>query len=166
MKVIHDLKNPIIAIQGIIQDLHDEKLERNINCELDGMREMLEVLKTEFKANNNMSFKEKYELVNSKDLADSLLYTHQKLAFNGKNSMTVNIQSNFPERILISPTITKRIINNLISNSLKHTTNRTINIEFTNCKSVSDIDIDHNSDSFEDKINFIHKGVIPDPYQR
>jgi len=65
MKVIHDLKNPIISIQQTILD-PDVTLGiilNTCNSDLEDMLEMLENMRAEFKYKQGMSFQEELKEV-------------------------------------------------------------------------------------------------------
>lgn len=57
---MHDLKNPLQAIQSVINDVKAEpEYMRSIaNADLEDISEMLENLKIEFKSRHKMVFKE------------------------------------------------------------------------------------------------------------
>jgi len=121
MKIIHDLKNPLIAVQTILKyaDIAVDLLGL-LNFELEDMTEMLEVLRFEFKSKNGMSLEENKAYKQSKEFIESLANTHKSLAENGNNALIFSL-SQFPDIMYIPVSIIKRIINNLISNALKHT---------------------------------------------
>lgn len=48
---------------------------------------------------------------------------------NGNNQLIFDVEQYFPNKISIQPTIVKRIVNNLISNSLKHTKNGKVSVK-------------------------------------
>jgi len=131
MKIIHDLKNPLIAINMCIEE---SGIQNDIICdiknEIHEMNEMLDTLKTEFKSRNSMKFDEKTDDYKTHDLLKSFKMSFTKLALNGKNNVEFYIQQNFPEYLSIKPTILKRIVNNLISNSLKHTYTGNVKVSF------------------------------------
>lgn len=82
MKTIHDLKNPIFAIQHAIQDtdLTVEQKRAIINSETLDLTEMLENLRAEFKCRQDMEFYEKPSLVFSENFIESFLHAHSNLA--------------------------------------------------------------------------------------
>lgn len=57
---MHDLKNPLQAIQSVINDvkLEPEYMRSIANADLEDISEMLENLKIEFKSRHQMVFKE------------------------------------------------------------------------------------------------------------
>jgi len=60
MKIIHDLKNPLIALQSILKHANIAiDVMSSINFELNDIKEMLDKLRLEFKSKNGMSLKEK-----------------------------------------------------------------------------------------------------------
>ena len=65
MKVIHDLKNPIISIKQTISD-PDAKLStirETCQSDLEDLQEMLENMRAEFKLNQGMDFEEELKEV-------------------------------------------------------------------------------------------------------
>mmetsp|Transcript_14106 Transcript_14106/g.11656 ORF Transcript_14106/g.11656 Transcript_14106/m.11656 type:complete len:257 (+) Transcript_14106:414-1184(+) len=154
MKIIHDLKNPLIAVQTILKyaDIAEDLLSL-LNFELDDMKEMLEVLRFEFKSKNGMSLEENKGYKQSKEFIESLANTHKSLAENGNNALLFSL-SQFPDIMYIPVSIIKRILNNLISNALKHTKDGIIKVRFNQ---VSEID------TFSQGVELIHKGANPDP---
>jgi len=59
MKIIHDLKNPLIALQTILKWANIEAdILKLMNFELNDLQEMLEALRFEFKAKNGMKLEE------------------------------------------------------------------------------------------------------------
>jgi len=90
---------------------------------------MLDTLKTEFKYRHEMNVVEKRVYTNTVDLINSMVETHRNLAKNGNNKITFQIEKDFPEEILASHTTLKRIVNNFITNSLKHTVNGEIQVK-------------------------------------
>jgi len=132
MKVVHDIKNPLLAALTLIEesDLKKEDKEE-VGNELNDMRELLEQLKTEFKCKNNMRFKEKKEWRYTSKMVKSFMATNSKLAKNSNNALEFSVAISFPEQIYISATMLKRITNNLISNALKHTVDGKVKVSIT-----------------------------------
>jgi len=116
---------------------------------------MLEVLRFEFKAKNGMTLKENNNFKHSKEFVNSLANTHKSLAENGNNALLFSL-SKFPEIIYIPVSIIKRIINNLISNALKHTKDGIIKVRFSQVSQV---------DNVYEEVHLIQKGAIPDDGQ-
>jgi len=60
IKIIHDLKNPLIAVNMCIEEseIHNDIIN-DVKSEIQEMHEMLDSLKTEFKSRNDMQFNEK-----------------------------------------------------------------------------------------------------------
>lgn len=132
MKIIHDLKNPLIALHMCIEDSKlDQDDKEELKNEIEEMHDMLDSLKTEFKTRNDMKFNETQEYHKVHDLLNSFKRAFTKLAQNGNNILQFKIQQNFPQKIMIRHTLLKRIINNLISNALKHTQNGKVDVRFT-----------------------------------
>lgn len=178
MKVIHDIKSPMLSIKQIINSIEvengevskkdstnflrnldkkvtalesddllklNEKLtndlkvaletlndsQRQINFEIEDMEEMIENLKTEFKSKNQMKFKEEVKEVEAKEFLQSLQNSHMKLADIANNKLTLKIYEKFPIKILVAKSLLKRILNNFISNALKHTKEGEVNVGFS-----------------------------------
>ena len=55
------------------------------------------------------------------EIVQSICKTHKKLAIKGFNKYSVKVEKNFPNYLFIQKTLFKRVVNNIISNSLKHT---------------------------------------------
>jgi len=59
MKVIHDLKNPLIAASKIIENSNIEEDQKDdLIFEMNSIKEMLDALRVEFKSRNNMDLNE------------------------------------------------------------------------------------------------------------
>lgn len=82
---------------------------------------MLENLKTSFKLGHSMEIVEEKANVTTQEIVQSICKTHKKLAINGVNEYSVQICEYFPKHLFIQKTLFKRVVNNIISNSLKHT---------------------------------------------
>jgi len=54
-----------------------------------------------------------------------------KLTESGNNLLTLTIEDKFPVKIFIAKSLLKRILNNFISNALKHTKNGEIKVSFS-----------------------------------
>jgi len=98
MKVIHDIKNPILAAQAIIDSSNINKDDKElVNSELNDMLNLLEDLKIEFKYKNGMKFKENKEWKKTKDVVQSLMAANKKMAINGNNALEFSVSKRFPE---------------------------------------------------------------------
>lgn len=82
---------------------------------------MLENLKTSFKLGHGMDIVEEKIDVSTNEIVQSICKTHKKLALKGLNKYSVQINELFPKNLNIQKTLFKRVVNNIISNSLKHT---------------------------------------------
>lgn len=130
MKVIHDLKNPIISIKQTILD-PDVSISTIIStCEsdLEDMQEMLENMRAEFKYKQGMNFQEELKGVEILKFVKTYIPTHSQLAENGRNKLIITVKKECPEKVYIKRSIVKRITNNFISNSLKHTMNGAVKL--------------------------------------
>lgn len=123
MKVVHDLKNPIISIKQTIIDKKSTIENVRIAClsDIEDIEEMLENLRAEFKYKQGMSFCEVAKEIQLEDFAKTFFPTHKQLATNGKNKILVSLKPLLPLSLHIKKSLVKRIINNFVSNSLKHT---------------------------------------------
>ena len=92
--------------------------------------------------------------VGTLDLLQGLGRTHSKLAGNGENTIVLRINGPFPETLNLHRVIFKRIINNFITNSLKHTTHGKVGITFNIEKYIRDF---NNPGS-----NYYHIGRFPE----
>ena len=123
MKTIHDLKNPVNAISNIVNDteISISKMRNLTNNEIEDLQDMLDNLRIEFKTSQGMNIVEKFRQITFKEFVKGIKRTHKNLSKNGKNNFKVKVQLDFPEIIEIQSLSVKRIVNNLISNALKHT---------------------------------------------
>eukprot|EP00801_Mesodinium_rubrum_P002517 Mrub_02517.p1 GENE.Mrub_02517~~Mrub_02517.p1 ORF type:complete len:543 (+),score=68.92 Mrub_02517:173-1630(+) len=133
MKVIHDLKNPVISCRQTVndKDMNPNKTRDICNQELEDLEDMLENLRTEFKVRNLMDLKEQPRQLMSEEFLLSLKNSNSRLAYNGNNKLTIETSENFPIELKLQKLNTKRIVNNLISNSLKHTNNGYVTVYFS-----------------------------------
>lgn len=77
-----------------------------------------------------MNFSEEGNIINIHEFAKSFINAHTQLASKGMNYFTIKLHKNVPVQALLKRSITKRIINNFISNSLKHTQQGEVNVNF------------------------------------
>jgi len=134
MKVIHDIKNPTIAVLQTVNDPEAElnKVKSIVNEELEDLADMLDNLRAEFKSSNLMDIsKEELREVLTSDFLKSLKITHVRLAKNGGNQLKIKTNDSVPVKLNIQRINTKRIINNVISNALKHTTNGKVTVSIS-----------------------------------
>jgi len=68
-----------------------------------------------------MKNEEKDKEVSTQDFIQSLANSNLKLANNGKNTIRIQIDKGFPKTIHVQTVTLKRVMNNFITNSLKHT---------------------------------------------
>jgi len=62
MKIIHDLKNPLIAMNMCVDESNLDPVDKDeLKNEIEDMNEMLDTLKTEFKTRHDMKFNENKE---------------------------------------------------------------------------------------------------------
>ena len=123
MKVVHDLKNPVSALMCTLND-HDQTWEVVKECcnnELEDLTDMLDNLRMEFKSHHFMVVNEVSRQLESVDIIMGFKRTHSRLAKNGNNSLRFVSEKGFPSKLYVQRINVKRIVNNLISNSLKHT---------------------------------------------
>jgi len=99
-----------------------------INTETEDLQDMLDNLRIEFKTLHGMAVEEKSRHVKFIQLLEGIKRPHILLAKNGKNILSIDTQSNFPEIVYIQQLNVKRIVNNLISNALKHTNKGKVSI--------------------------------------
>ena len=132
MKVIHDLKNPILSIRSSLLDIeiNPEEVVKTMQLDCEDMEEMLENMRAQFKLSQGMELKEELKEVEAKEYAKSFGSTHQALAENGQNFLHIMVEVGFPLVLRIPRTLVKRTANNFITNSLKHTKKGHIYIEF------------------------------------
>lgn len=75
-----------------------------------------------------MSLNEISRDIETIDLLDCFKRSQKLLARNGKNRLIIESHQNFPQTIHIQPLSIKRIVNNLLSNALKHTNNGSVSL--------------------------------------
>lgn len=123
MKVLHDIKNPIMAIQNTINDMNldRETMCKIANTDIEDLNDILDNLKAEFKSRHKMNFKEEKRAVKIMDFVENLSRSNLKLAQNGNNTFNINVKPNVPKLVVIPRFTVLRICNNLISNAFKHT---------------------------------------------
>ena len=97
MKVLHDLKNPIIALISTINDKSlDVKAMRIIaNADLEDIDKMLDNLKTEFKSKQNLDSKEQKRDVDTIKFLENIAIAQNRIAKNGNNNFTINADTIF-----------------------------------------------------------------------
>ena len=81
---------------------------------------MLDILKTTFKSVNKMNFNESKTEVNSQEVFKTFVESNRQLAIKGNNEIKIDLFE-IKEKFEVNISLFKRIINNLISNALKHT---------------------------------------------
>ena len=111
-------------------------MKSEINFETSDLMEMLENLKTSFKLGHSMDIVEEKIDISTHDVVLSICKTHKKLAINGCNAYKVQVEKFFPKHLHIQKTLFKRVVNNIISNSLKHTYCGVVQILFTHTDKV------------------------------
>lgn len=133
MKVVHDFKNPIISIKQSIIDPQAtlESIRQNCLHDVDDIEEMLENMRAEFKFKQGMAFSEVANEVKIEEFAKSFIPTHTQLAISGNNNFLIQINKLVPENLHIKRSLIKRIVNNFISNSLKHTLKGDVKLTFS-----------------------------------
>lgn len=93
MKVVHDLKNPVISIKQMIFDYElNESIDEFKRCclnDIGEIEEMLENMRAEFKAKQGMAMSEVANQVILFDFAKSFISTHTQLATTWKNNMKI-----------------------------------------------------------------------------
>lgn len=135
MKVVHDLKNPVMSLKQWIKDYELTEpivsFKKNTLNDIDDIEEMLENMRAEFKFKQGMKFSEIANQINMFEFARSFITTHTQLASDNKNNLKIILSKNLPEVAFIKRSLVKRIINNFISNSLKHTLSGEVQIKFS-----------------------------------
>lgn len=98
MKIIHDLKNPTIAIENMVEKIEsNSKLKEYINYEIADIFDMLDGLRLVYKMRYNMNIKEQVQILETKHLTNSIKSTFRNLAINGKNEFKIQVEQGFPE---------------------------------------------------------------------
>jgi len=82
---------------------------------------MLDHLRMEFKTSKGMSVKENLREIKIAEFLKGFKRSQKLLAKNGSNVLRIESQSSMPKVILLQQLNVKRVVNNLLSNALKHT---------------------------------------------
>jgi len=98
-----------------------EEMRLATNSDVEDLQDMLDNLRMEFKYSEGMCTNEVAREVKSGDFLRGFKRSMQQLAKNGKNILTIKSHEDFPTKIKVQQLNVKRIINNLLSNALKHT---------------------------------------------
>ena len=112
-------------------------------------------MRAEFKLKQGMQLKEEATLIQTSDISNSFASTHSELSKKGRNRMNIRITKGFPKVLRIPRTIIKRIANNLITNSLKHTEKGEVHVEFKNSNEVGPAET-----------GWVQVGSTPEPNQK
>lgn len=74
IKIIHDLKNPIIACKQVINDndYNFEQVKKITNQELQDLEDMLDNLRLDFKSKNFMNLEEQHKIMETEEFITSL----------------------------------------------------------------------------------------------
>lgn len=86
-----------------------------------------------------MQFSEVAKEITFVDFARTFFPTHAQLATNGKNILEIKIKKDMPTTAYLKRSLVKRIANNFISNSLKHTIKGLVQITFSIEKTSAEI---------------------------
>lgn len=146
MRIVHDLKNPLLGskyrTEELIESLNNtQNIDSNeLTMMVDELTEainMTEEIRIGFKAKNSMKLDEtKSELVLS-NLIQSIKQSNNTLTVKTCNNLHLSVDEytyNNYNIINVQITLLKRILNNLISNSLKHTYNKNVYMNIYNSK--------------------------------
>jgi len=98
-----------------------KEIRELVNNEVEDLQDMLDILRMEFKFIEGMRCDETLREVKSSEFLRGFKRSMKLLAKNGKNRLTIESHNNYPEKLLLQQLNIKRIINNLLSNALKHT---------------------------------------------
>jgi len=82
---------------------------------------MLDNLRLSFKTSRGMSVKENLREVNTTEFLKGFKRSQKSLSKNGQNRLTIESHHDMPVVLCIQQLNVKRVVNNLLSNSLKHT---------------------------------------------
>lgn len=129
----HEIRNPLNAINGILELLKDNNIPEQIEIIDDGIK-VVEILKTLI--NNMIDFtKNKYgytsvylKTIDLKGIVNDI-YNVYKYSHNKNVVMTMDIDQSIPNELIGDSDKLTQIISNLLSNSCKYTEKGNINIE-------------------------------------
>jgi len=154
MKIIHDMKNPLLGVKYRIEEISDltineyNKLKDYCNGiieELNDAIEMTDQIRIGFKIKNDMKLEEDKVNVDINKFADGIKFSMMNLCSQTLNKLIIKINKDCIDNIDIQYTLLKRIINNFVSNALKHTYNGCVNV---NIKIINLIDITNNYNNY------------------
>lgn len=130
LRSIHDLKNPVNAIQEILNDstLKYEKAKEVSFVELEDLNDMLDNLRVEFRSQLLLDVNERQRDIVSEEFIYGLKRTHSRQAKNKNNQLRITHESHFPKNLWVQRLNLKRVTNNLISNAIKHTRNGQVDV--------------------------------------
>lgn len=89
--------------------------------ELEDLNDMLDNLKAEFKSYLLLDVNERHRDLVSSEFIFGLKRTHLRQAKNRNTRLKLTCESNFPKKIWVQRLNIKKIMNNLITNAIKHT---------------------------------------------
>lgn len=95
------------------------------------MLEMLENLKASFQITQAMENCENLESLPVEELVHSVGCSQRKLAKTGNNSLKFDVDQLVPKSLTIKKNLVKRVVNNMLTNSLKHTQNGSVNVNIS-----------------------------------
>jgi len=98
MKVLHDIKNPVLALISIVNDVNltKEEIQKIANADLEDINDMLDNLRTEFKSRYKLDSKEEIREINTIEFLENLSRSQLRLATNGNNNFIVEAEENVP----------------------------------------------------------------------
>jgi len=98
--------------------------------ELEESLDMIDRIRYGFKIKNNMLLDEKETKCELFELQMSLIYSNEIICEKNNNMLEIKIDMDMPTNFNTKYMIIKRVLNNLISNSLKHTFNNNVYVNF------------------------------------
>ena len=98
MKILHDIKNPVMALISTINDpsLTREDIQSIANADLEDITDMLDNLRAEFKSRYKMDSKEEAREVNTIEFLENLSRAQVRLAKNGNNDFEIEAEPLVP----------------------------------------------------------------------
>jgi len=98
MKILHDIKNPVLALISTINDtsLTREDIQSIANADLEDINDMLDNLRAEFKSRYKLDSKEEIREINTIEFLEHLSRAQLRLAKNGNNNFVIQAEENVP----------------------------------------------------------------------